>query len=437
MSSTPTYPMRDCPRLGAGNPPASTPEFRRSSAVVRAAILAIGCLALASASLASDAGNAGFWVGTWSASPQAAWNAVALNGQTLRQVVHVSIGGDAIRVRFSNAYGKEPLRIGAARVGLRSTGASIVPGSDRVLTFDGAESLTIPVGAVAISDAARLNVPSRADVSVSIHLPGSTIADTEHLLGLQTTYISPEGDFTGADVLPTMTTTQSYYFLAGVDVLRSYPSRAVVALGDSITDGVHSTPDANMRWPDRLAERLRAHKGSGNVAVLNAGISGNRLLHDTVGTNASARLDRDVLVQPGARYLIVLAGINDIGIPIAAPAAAIIAAHRQIIDRAHAMGFLVYGGTLAPFQAYLPGIYYSAEGEATRQAVNHWIRTGKAYDAVIDFDRALRDPGNPAVLRPDYDSGDNLHPNDAGYKAMADAIDLSLFNRWWREGRPQ
>jgi lysophospholipase L1-like esterase len=170
-------------------------------------------------------------------------------------------------------------------------------------------------------------------------------------------------------------------------------------------------------------------KGSDNLAVLNAGISGNRLLHDMVGTNASARLDRDVLVQPGARYLIVLAGINDIGIPLAAPADEIIAAHRQIIERARAMGFMVYGGTLAPFQAYLPGIYYTADGEAKRQAVNQWIRTSKAYDAVIDFDKVLRDPRNPATLLPAYDSGDNLHPNDAGYQAMADAIDLSLFSR--------
>ena len=392
-------------------------------------MLAVAWLAIANASMARDTSNAGFWVGTWSASPQAAWNAVALNGQTIRQIVHVSIGGKEVRVRFSNAYGTQALRIGAARVGLRSTGASIVAGSDRVLTFNGAEFVTIPVGAIAISDPVRLIVPDRGNVSVSIHLPGSAVAATEHLLGLQTTYISPAGDFTGANDLPVAATTQSWYFLAGLDVRRSTQSRAIVALGDSITDGVNSTPDANQRWPDRLAERLRVHKGSGNVAVLNAGISGNRLLHDTVGTNASARLDRDALVQPGARYLIVLAGINDIGIPIAAPAAEIIAAHRQIIERAHALGLLVYGGTLAPFQAYLPGIYYTADGEAKRQAINHWIRTSKAYDAVIDFDKALRDPRNPAALRPAYDSGDNLHPNDAGYQAMADAIDLSLFSR--------
>jgi lysophospholipase L1-like esterase len=199
-------------------------------------------------------------------------------------------------------------------------------------------------------------------------------------------------------------------------------------LGDSITDGLHSTPDANRRWPNRLAERLHAYKGGKRIGVLNAGISGNRILHDMAGTNASARLDRDVLVQSGARYVIVLEGINDIGIPVGSPAEDIIAGHRQIIERVHAMGLKVYGGTLTPFQAFLPGVYYSAEGETKRQVVNQWIRTSKAYDAVIDFDRALRDPSNPAVMRPAYDSGDHLHPNDAGYQAMADAVDLSLFD---------
>jgi lysophospholipase L1-like esterase len=190
---------------------------------------------------------------------------------------------------------------------------------------------------------------------------------------------------------------------------------------------LHSTTDANQRWPNRLAERLRTRKGGGKVAVLNAGISGNRVLHDMEGTNASARLDRDVLVQSGARYLIVLEGINDIGFPGSVSAEEIIAGHLQIIDRAHAMGLKVYGGTLTPFKAFLPGIYYTSDGEAKRQAVNQWIRTSKAYDAVIDFDKAIREPSDPATIRLAYDSGDHLHPNDAGYRAMADAIDLSLF----------
>lgn len=386
-------------------------------------MLAIVGMAIAPATMAIDGSKAAHWVGTWNASPQAAWHPIELNGQTIRQIVHVSIGGTRVRVRLSNAYGSDSLQIGAARVGLFRTGATIAAGSDRVLTFNGSESTTIPAGALAVSDPVKLRVPDRGDLAVSIYIPGKVLAATEHSLGLQTTYISPAGDFSGADSLPTATTSQSYYFLMGLEVDASAKSRAIVTLGDSITDGLHSTTDANKRWPNRLAERLR---GS-NVAVLNAGISGNRVLHDTIGTNALARLDRDVLVQSGARYVIVLAGINDIGLLGTAAADEIIAGHIQIIDRAHAMGLKVFGGTLTPFQAFLPGLYYTADGEAKRQAINEWIRTSKAYDAVIDFDKALRDPGNPAKMRSAYDSGDNLHPNDAGYQAMADAIDLSLF----------
>jgi lysophospholipase L1-like esterase len=426
LSLTPPHPIRDkkskfaiCSRHSAVS--------RRPLIVIAGTMLAIAGMAIAPASVAKDGGDASHWVGTWNASPQAAWHPVELSGQTIRQIVHVSIGGTRVRVRLSNAYGAGSLHIGAARVGLRSTGASIAEGSDRVLTFNGSESTTIPAGALAISDPVKLKVPDRGDLAISIYVPGNELAATEHSLGLQTTYISPQGDFTGADSLPTATTTQSFYFLTGLEVDAPAKSVAIVTLGDSITDGVHSTADANKRWPNRLAERLRSQKGGSKVAVLNAGISGNRVLHDMVGTNASARLDRDVLVQSGARYLIVLEGINDIGFPGTATADEIIAGHLQIIDRAHAMGFKVYGGTLTPFQAFLPGIYYTSDGEAKRQAVNQWIRTCGAYDAVIDFDKAIREPSNPATMRPAYDSGDNLHPNDAGYRAMANAIDLSLF----------
>jgi len=413
----------------------STAVSRRQLAVLAGTVLVIAAMAIAPATMAKDGSDAGHWVGTWSASPQAASGPVELKGQTIRQIVHVSIGGTRVRVRLSNAYGSGSLLIGAVRVGLRSTGASITAGSDRMLTFNGSESTTIPAGALAISDPVNLRVPDRGDVAVSIYVPGNVLAATEHSLGLQTNYISPAGDFSGADSLPTATTTQSYYFLTGLEVDAPAKSRAIVILGDSITDGLHSTADANRRWPNRLAERLRSQKGGNKVAVLNAGIKGNRILHDTEGTNASARLDRDVLVQSGARYVIVLEGINDIGFPGSPAADAIIAGQRQIIDRVHAMGLKVYGGTLTPFQAFLPGIYYTADGEAKRQAVNQWIRTSKAYDAVVDFDKALRDPSNPAAIRPAYDSGDNLHPNDAGYQAMADAIDLSLFKSQG-SGRP-
>jgi lysophospholipase L1-like esterase len=399
----------------------------RRLAVLATTMLTIAGTSIAPAAHAEDAARDVHWVGTWSASPQAASSPVQLGGRTIRQIVRVSIGGKLVRVRLSNAYGTDSLAIGAARVALRSTGASIATGSDRVLTFNGSPSTTIPPGAVAVSDPVKLQVPDLGDLAVSIHIPGNAAAATEHSVGLQTTYISAEGDYSGADSLPTASTTQSYYLVTGIEVDAARNSRAVVVLGDSITDGYHSTPDANRRWPDRLAERLHAQKGGSKVAVLNAGITANRILHNTVGTNALARLDRDVLVQSGARYLIVLQGINDIGFPGSVTTAEIIAGHRQIIDRAHAMGLKVYGGTLTPFQAYLSGIYYTPDGEAQRQAVNQWIRTGKAYDAVIDFDRAIRDPGNPATILPAYDSGDNLHPNDAGYKAMADAVDLSLF----------
>ncbi len=296
-----------------------------------------------------------------------------------------------------------------------------------MLTFHGAESTTIPAGAVAVSDPVHLRVPDRGDLAVSIYIPGSALAATEHSLGLQTTYISPQGDFTGADVLPTAATSR---VLVLPDRRRSGRRAGIPGHGDARRlDHRRAALDRGRQQalagsPGRAAARAA---GGGKVAVLNAGISGNRLLHDTAGTNASARLDRDVLVQSGARYLIVLEGINDIGFPGSPAAEEIIAGHRQIIERAHAMGLKVYGGTLTPFKAFLPGLYYTADAEAKRQAVNHWIRTGKAYDAVIDFDKAIRDPGDPARIRAAYDSGDNLHPNDAGYRAMADAVDLSLF----------
>ncbi len=425
MSLTPPHPIRAGTWKLAIRFRHSTVAARRQLAFLAATMLVIAGMAIAPASMARDAGH---WVGTWHASPQAAIAPVELNGKTVRQIVRVSIGGNRVRVRLSNAYGTNSLLIGAARVGLSSSGASIAAGSDRMLTFNGSESIAIPPGALAVSDPVTLKVPAHGDLAVSLYVPGKQLAATEHTLGLQTTYISPPGNFSGADALPTATTTGSFYFLTGIEVDAPRKSKAIVTLGDSITDGLHSTAGANMRWPNRLAERLRLQKGGGTVAVLNAGISGNRVLHDTKGTNASARLDRDVLVQSGARYLIVLQGINDIGYPGSPAAEEIIAGHRQIIERAHALGLKVYGGTLTPFKAYLPGVYYSADGEAKRQAVNYWIRTSKAYDAVIDFDKAIRDPGDPATMRPAYDSGDNLHPNDAGYQAMANAINLSLFN---------
>jgi lysophospholipase L1-like esterase len=397
-----------------------------------AAALAIASLVLTTMVAAEHREN-GRWVGTWSASPHAAASPVQINGQTLRQLVRTSVGGERLRVRFSNAYGTSDVVIGAAHVATSAGGTAILAGSDRTLRFNGSPTITIPAGALVVSDAVTLDAPALGDLAVSLYLPGNVAAATQHEVALQTNYLSVPGDFTGA-ITFTATPTQSYYFLTAVEVRASENARAIVTIGDSVTDGFASTPDTNQRWPNLLAERLQTRHGTSDVSVLNAGIIGNRILHDLVGTGALARFDRDVLAQTGASYLIVLQGNADILIPdlIGAPAEQvtaeqIIQGHRQIIHRAHAMGLRVYGGTLNPVEGYpFPG-FWTAAMEAKRQAVNRWIRTGNAYDAVIDFDRVLRDPAHLTRLLPAYDSGDHVHPNDVGYRVMANAIDLSLF----------
>jgi lysophospholipase L1-like esterase len=385
------------------------------------------------------------WVGTWTASPRipaptGAAAAIAFNNQTLRQIVYTSIGGDRVRVRLTNSLGTVPLVIGAARIALRDVGEAIVPGSDRVLTFGGAPSVTIEAGAHVLSDPVHLDVPELGEVAVSIYLPGSvgpstTTPVTYHATARQTNYFSPQdGDHTGDVVMPVLETSVSWWFLMGVDVKASKETGAIVTLGDSITDGTASTLDANNRYPNYLARRLLAKHGHHHkrMAVLNAGIAGNRVLTGgTSGPNVQARFDRDVLVQPGVTHVIVLEGINDIGNASTSPtpsAADIIAGHKQLIERAHELGLRIFGATLTPFTGVNPP-YYSPEGEAKRQAVNEWIRTSGEYDGVIDFDEATRDPANPTQFLPAYDSGDHLHPSDAGYEAMADAINLRLFKQ--------
>jgi lysophospholipase L1-like esterase len=356
---------------------------------------------------------------------------VNFKNQTLRQILHTSLGGDRVRVVLSNAFGTLPLEVGAAHVALRDKDAAIQPKSDHPLTFGGNTATMIAAGAVAVSDPVSLTVPAVSDLVVDLYLPGDTAATssplTTHQGASQTNYISSDGNHAGEADFAGATTTQSWFFLARVEVAAAPNAAAIVAFGDSITDGAVSTPNTNNRWPDELARRLTAQKMP--LGVLNEGISGNRVLCDGAGVSALARFDRDVLVQPGAKYVIVLESINDIGIGRDNPvpsANELIAAHRQLIERAHSHGLTIYGATLTPFEG---AAYFTPEGDAKRQAVNAFIRTGKAYDGVIDFEAAVRDPMTPSKTLMKFNPGDNLHMNDAGYRAMASAIDLGLFKK--------
>jgi len=358
--------------------------------------------------------------------------------QTLRQVVRTSIGGSRARVVLTNAYGTAPITIGAAHIALRDKEQAIqAPG--RPLTFSGRPTVTIPANAIIYSDPVDLAVPQLADLAIDLYLPGTTNTPstlTVHGGALQTSYVSETGNHAGKTTLPTVGRTQNWFLLSRVDVVAPDAVGAVVAFGDSITDGARSTPDTNNRWPDHLARRLLAQ--GIKMGVLNAGIGGNRVLSEATvppgvdvravgaGINALARFERHVL-QPSVTHVIVLEGINDIGNARQNPsptAEDLIAAHKQLIEQAHAHGLKIFGATLTPFWG---AAYYTEVGEAKRKALNDWIRTSKAYDGVIDFDQATRDPNDPKKFLEKYDSCDYLHPADAGYKAMGEAIDLSLF----------
>ena len=387
------------------------------------------------------------WVGTWSTAlhePDLGVPGLAntgFNNQTLRQIVHASVGGRQVRVRLST-FGANSLVIGAAHIALRAAGAAILPGSDRTLTFGGKTSITVPPGAPVVSDPVALDVPASGDLAVSIFVPAKTGPATWHFEARQTLYASTPGDFTASAVMPldpAAPPALAWFWLAGVEVSASRQTGAIVTLGDSITDGTQSTADANNRWPDQLARRLIAQPGNPMMGVLNAGLAGNRLLHDVLGPNGLARLDRDVLTQPGVTHVIVQLGNTDIGEgwpggsnpADEVTADQIIQGHKQLIERAHARGLKIYGCTLVPFEgAVVPGTpfpLFSAANEVKRQAVNAWIRTSGEYDGFIDFDQVLRDPNSPTRILARFDSGDHVHPTDAGYKAMADFIDLKLF----------
>jgi len=346
-------------------------------------------------------------------------------------IAHTSIGGRRVRIKLSNAFGATPLVIGAAHIAMRDKESAIVPASDRTLLFGGRPTCWIPPGSTEISDAVDLDVPAASDLAVSIYIPENVTADTVHAVGLHTTYVSKEGNTTAAPLIADATISQSYYWLTNIDVVAPPNAAAIVTFGDSITDGATSTPDTDRSWPSILARRLAA-SGGANIAVLNEGIAGNRLLRDQVGVSALARFDRDVLAQPGVKWLTILEGINDIGrssqadTPVrdAVGADDVIAALKQLIERAHEHGIKVIGATLTPYEG---AAYYTEGGEEIRARVNQWIRAGGAFDAVVDFDAVTRDPEHPKQIRPSFNDSDHLHPNDAGYQAMAEAIDLTLF----------
>lgn len=366
------------------------------------------------------------------ANAQPAPGARGFQNQTVRMVMRTSIGGKRLRIRVANAFNSSPVTIGTAHIALRDKDSQIVAGSDRALAFDGKPGCVLSPGVVRASDPVDLDVAPLTDLAVSIYFPVETGPPTNHGSGLHTAYISQEGDFTGQSAIADAATTASYYWLSAVDVMAPADAATVVTFGDSITDGTASSMNGNHNWPSLLAARLAGNKKTVHIGVANVGIGGNRVLYDGSGASALARLDRDALTQSGVRWIMLLEGINDIGRIAAAPPSAeaptaddLIAAYKQFIDRAHTLGIKVIGCTLTPYE----GAGYSRPaGEDVRAAVNQFIRSGGAFDAVADFEAATRDPANPKRIRADW-TGDHLHPNDAGYQAMADSVDLSIFTR--------
>jgi lysophospholipase L1-like esterase len=406
---------------------------------IRTILLAV-ILAIPLAAAAQDSG----WVGSWGASPLPPSPATgrfpatpSFENQTIRQIVRLSVGGDRVRLRLTNEFGAAPLALGAASVALADGDGKVAAGAEHAVTFAGRPDAIIPAGAPLVSDAIDLPVGDLAVLSVSLFFPENTGQCTCHQVGMQEAYVSPPGDFTARVFEQPASTLQARAFLSGVEV-HAPRAKAVVVLGDSISDGVGSTPGANRRWPDLLAERLAKRGGAAHFGVVNEGISGNRVLLDGAGASALARLDRDVLAVPGATHVIVFEGVNDLGRAFGpalpgfgaagpepkATAERMIAGYRQLIARAHSQGLRIYGATIAPYEG---AGYYSSEGNAVRERINDWIRTGGEFDGVLDFDAVLRDPARPTQIKDGLHAGDHLHGSDAGYRLVADSIDLSLF----------
>jgi lysophospholipase L1-like esterase len=374
------------------------------------------------------------WVGTWATSPYLAdggMNVRMLSGVTLREIAHISIGGPQVRIRFTNEFGLDPLTISDAHAALSAGDGAIQPASDHAITFGGATTVNVPPGAAIFSDPVALEVAPLSDLAVTFYLPPQIMrAETYHGFADQDNFVAM-GDVSAAPELPQPTTISSWYFFDGIDVPAVAGSRAIVALGDSITDGAASARNANHRWPDILAARLQADPNLKNIGVLNVGIGGNRVLNETTGPSAISRICRDMLAQSGAGYVIALESINDIGrlAHLQTPWDSITAEQlewglKQIADAAHEHGIKAIGATLTPYGG---ANYWSDKGEQVREAVNNWIRTSGTFDGVVDFDKITQDPANPTRFNPAYDSGDHLHPKDAGYQAMGSGIDLWLF----------
>jgi lysophospholipase L1-like esterase len=376
------------------------------------------------------------WVGTWTTAPMPV-EGVALARQTIRNICRISIGGSSVRVRISNSYGTGDLHVGAVHLGVRREDASIVDGSGRSLTFNGSASITVPAGALVLSDPVNLDVAPLVDLAVSVYLPDEvpqTFQSTGHDPAHQTNYISPRGEFVSEIDMPHEREIEAFLFVTGIDVLAPRDVGGVVAFGDSLTEGNISRLDANNRWPDQLARRFVARPSGRQLGVVNQGVGGGRMLHDGHGESGLRRFDRDVLAQPGATHVVVLLGVNDLRnsqrkLQEVVTAHDLIAGLHQLAARAHAAGLMTVVGTVMPWEnETFNGGNYTLEGEAARQTLNAWIRNNTAFDMVIDFEAALRDPSHPARMLPEWDSGDHLHPSDAGYLHMADSINLSNFD---------